>query len=79
MVYRLTSLRTLYLRFNRLAVVDSRIGNLKVSKVNLYLKVSKVNFCNNIKISGKSNSVPFGLLSKLIFHGVHEFRGTEIG
>ena len=30
MVYRLTSLRTLYLRFNRLAVVDPGIGNLRV-------------------------------------------------
>ena len=42
MVYRLTSLRTLYLRFNRLAVVDSRIGNLRVSRVNLkFVFVSK--------------------------------------
>lgn len=32
MVYQLTSLTTLYLRFNRLVVVEAGIGNLKVSQ-----------------------------------------------
>ena len=30
-VYQLTSLTTLYLRFNRLVVVEAGIGNLRVS------------------------------------------------
>lgn len=32
MVYQLTSLTTLYLRFNRLVVVEAGIGNLRVSQ-----------------------------------------------